>query len=193
MNKANIELILNKNQYHEQGEYILYLISSSLFIENNATLNQAIILSKIHHRPVYPIFLLNTNFPQANYRNMSFLVEGLIEFQMGLQSLNLDLFIYNETEVNIKEILNNAYCIVSDNVYMPYQVQKRNNLFKQYPFQVIIYENNLVVPNQTLYPKMAYNAYSIRKRIHLLYNENNIIIPMKVTLKNLYQPHLNSL
>lgn len=161
--EERITTLFHEGKIKKNNDYILYWVQSSLFFDDNFTLAYALQQAKKYKKKIRCIFLLQKQFPNANTRNMDFLLQGLFAYQKGLADIGLFLEIIFADDKKVVEIFDAAVSIVTDEAHHFFQRKKIEARAKSTQVQLSVLENNLVIPVQQAYPKMAYNARILRK------------------------------
>jgi deoxyribodipyrimidine photo-lyase len=111
-------------------------------------------------------FGLTPNYPEANLRHYAFMVEGLTEVQRKLAERRI-LFLVrvgNPAEVAL-ELAQEAAAVVMDSGYLRHQRAWREQVAKNSPCLALEVEGEVVVPVRLAYPKEAWSAQALRRKI----------------------------
>lgn len=168
---------LNKNKI-VPGDYIIYWMQSSIRIHYNHALEYAIYQANKLKKPLVIYFGLTGNYPEANLRHYSFLLEGLQEVEKSSEEMNIQLVVLNRSpEKGVLEIAKNAVMVITDRGYLNNQRKLRNYASQNLKCPLIQVETDVVVPVETASPKEEYAAYTIRRKINN--NMEKFLVPLK--------------
>ena len=161
------ERIHRLNRRPEQkGDYILYWMQASQRAEDNHALEYAIDIANEKALPVLVVFGLTDNYPDANLRHYTFMLEGLTETQETLSGRGIELVVFRDLPDRAALQLANAAClIVADGGYLRVQRRWRRTVAKEAPCLVIEVESDIVVPVKTASHKEEYSAATLRRRL----------------------------
>ena len=87
---------LNSNTIQDR-RYVLYWMQSSQRVEANLALEYAIYTANNLNKPLIVFFGLDSNFPEANLRHFSFLLEGLREVNTELQKRGIRFVVWDKS------------------------------------------------------------------------------------------------
>jgi len=148
------------------GRFVLYWMQAAQRAEWNPALTLAIALGNERKLPVVVGFGLTPNYPEANLRHYAFMVEGLTEVQRKLAERRI-LFLVrvgNPAEVAL-ELAQEAAAVVMDSGYLRHQRAWRELVAKNSPCLALEVEGEVVVPVRLAYPKEAWSAQALRRKI----------------------------
>ena len=148
------------------GRYVLYWMQAAQRAEWNPALTLAIALANERKLPVVVGFGLTPNYPEANLRHYAFMLEGLREVREKLAEREI-LFVTrvgNPPEVAL-ELAQEAAAVVMDSGYLRHQRVWRTEVAEKAPCLVLEVESEVVVPVGLAYPKEAWSAQVLRRRI----------------------------
>ena len=135
----------------------------------NHALSYAIELANQHHLPVVVYFGVSPNYPSANLRHYTFMLEGLEEVATELEQRGISFVIkLASPEVGISPLLEKAHTLVMDFAYL-----RTPRTWRRYVYQqakelnkpVVIVESDLIVPVRVTSDKEEYAAATIRKKV----------------------------
>lgn len=155
-----------KNGLDVNGKYIFYWMQSAQRTLDNHALEFAIRVANQLECPLHVGFVLMPEFPNANKRHFTFMLEGLREVAIALHDIGakFELVIGNPE----KELLRwtaEAKAVVFDAGYGTFERAIKKLLIDNIDKDVFVVDTNLVVPLHIAYPKEAYAAYAIRPSI----------------------------
>ena len=144
-----------------------YWMQASCRVNYNHALEYAIEQANKQDKPLIVYFGLYNDFPDANLRHYSFLVEGLQEVKQSLEELNIQLFVLNQSpEVGAVEIAENASLMITDRGYLDIQRKWREQAAFKIKCRMVQVESDVIVPVETASPKEEYAAATIRRKIN---------------------------
>jgi deoxyribodipyrimidine photo-lyase len=156
---------LNHNPI-QQGDYVLYWMQQAQRAEYNHALEFAIYQANQVSLPLLVAFGLMDNYPEANLRHYSFMLEGLKDVQEALQQRGIKLVVQlgSPVEVAIK-LAQKAALVVCDRGYLRIQKHWYSHLVQSVRCRVIQVETDVVVPVELASDKCEYAARTIRPKI----------------------------
>lgn len=148
--------------------------------EYNHALEHAIKLTNQRKKPVLAAFSLVDDFPEANLRHYTFMLQGLKETQAALTKRNIQLVILHGKPANtIAKLAGSADLLITDDGYLRIQRQWRNSVAEKADCRVIEVATNLIVPVEEASDKENFSAGTLRPRIHKQLNK--YLKPLKHT------------
>lgn len=164
--------ILNEKSFHQEGNYVLYWMQQSQRAEWNHAFEVAIRLGKELGKPVVVGFGLMDDYPEANIRHYTFLVEGLKELQEAFKKRDCKLVIKIGHPSDVAESLAvDAVAVVCDRGYLRHQKKWRSELAKAIDCKLIQVESDLIVPVEAASDKREYAARTIRPKLQKQYSQ----------------------
>jgi deoxyribodipyrimidine photo-lyase len=152
-----------------KGEYILYWMQQSQRTEYNHALEYAVELANHFDLPLYVLFVLVADYPEANLRHYTFMLEGLLDVQQSLLRRGIAMSVkIGDRDRILREAEKRAAAVVCDMGYLRHQRLWRKILGQNSGCRVICVESDAVVPVETASPKMEYGAYTLRPKINRL-------------------------
>ncbi|KYC49120.1 MAG: Deoxyribodipyrimidine photo-lyase [Candidatus Methanofastidiosum methylothiophilum] len=165
------------NKKEKNGEYVLYWMQSSQRTEYNHALEYSIIKANYLKKPIVVFFGLTDKYPNANLRNLSFMLEGLYEVEKSLMERGITFVIKNTSpEIGATEISNEASLVVVDKSYQRIERSWRKYVSLNIDCPLIEIETNTVVPIEEVSKKEEYAAATIRPKINRLLSQ--YIVPI---------------
>ena len=147
------------------GEYVLYLMQSSQRTEYNHSLIYAVEKANNLNQPLLVVFGL-TEYPEANTRHYTFMMDGLVQVQEKLQELGAGVGFKEGTPSSVcLEYSKNASLIVLDRGYLKINREWYDEISRLASCPVIQVESNVVVPVEEASEKEEYSAATIRRKI----------------------------
>ena len=113
------------------------------------------------------VFGLMDNYPEANLRHYTFMLEGLKETQAALASRGIKMVLRREhpPEAALK-LGHQASMIVCDRGYLRHQRAWRAQVAQEAKCLVVQVESDVIVPVEVVSDKAEYAARTIRPKIH---------------------------
>jgi deoxyribodipyrimidine photo-lyase len=149
------------------GHYVLYWMQQSQRAEYNHALEYAIQQANRLGQGVLVVFGLMDDYPEANLRHYTFMLEGLRETQMSLAKRNIKMVIRKGAPAEVASTLGRqASLIVCDCGYLRHQKHWRQQLAREANCRVAQVESDVIVPVEIVSNKAEYAARTIRPKIH---------------------------
>jgi deoxyribodipyrimidine photo-lyase len=135
--------------------------------EYNHALEFAIQRANEHHLPVLVGFGVMDNYPEANLRHYTFMLEGLRETQSALADRGIKMVVRRGAPADVALKLGaKAAMIVCDRGYLRHQKMWRQRVAKEARCRAVQIESDVVVPVEAVSDKAEYAARTIRPKIH---------------------------
>lgn len=165
------------------GEFVAYWMQASQRAQCNHALEYAIGEANRLNKTLIVYFGITDNYPGANLRHYTFMIEGLRQTSRHLEKRGIQfVMIHAEPWAGIRALAKKAALIVTDVGYTRIQRQWREAVAAESPCAVVAVESDVVVPVQRVCPKEAWSAAVIRRRITPLLREYLAPLP-EVRLK----------
>ena len=150
-----------------KGRYVLYWMQQSQRPDYNHALEYAIQQANRLGQGVLVGFGLMDDFPEANLRHFTFMLEGLKETRSILAKLGIKMVIQKGPPAEVALKLGcNASLIVCDCGYLRHQKSWRNQVAQQAACRVVQVESDVIIPVRVVSNKAEYAARTIRPKIH---------------------------
>jgi len=163
--KSRIQLL--NDAIAARGQYVLYWMQQSQRADHNHALEYAIQQANRLGQGVLVAFGLMDDYPEANRRHYTFMLEGLKETRDTLARRGIKLVIQKGAPDEIAQKLGRkASLIVCDCGYLRHQKAWRNHLAQQAACRVVQVESDVIVPLRVVSAKAEYAARTIRPKIH---------------------------
>ncbi|MFW9978426.1 MAG: deoxyribodipyrimidine photo-lyase [Candidatus Thorarchaeota archaeon] len=157
--------MLNEREIQD-GKYVLYWMQASQRVSYNHALGYAIEQSNRYGLPLLVYFGL-TDYPSANERSYTFMLQGLQEVRKSILRLGGDFIIRMESPDNgIISLADDASMIVVDCDYQRLQKMWRTYAAAKAKCPLIQVETDVVVPIELASSKEEYTAGTLRPKIH---------------------------
>jgi deoxyribodipyrimidine photo-lyase len=148
-------------------DFVLYWMQQSQREEYNHALEYAIQQANKMDQPVLVVFGLLDDYPEANLRHYTFMLEGLQETQQSLRQRGIKMIVQKGQPVDIAlAIGRRASLIVCDRGYLRHQRKWRIAVARRAKCRVVEVESDVVVPVEVVSNKAEYAARTIRPKIH---------------------------
>lgn len=155
-----------------QGDFVLYWMQQSQRAEYNHALEYAVHQANKLNQGVCVIFGLMDDYPEANLRHYTFMLEGLQETQAALAKRGIKMIIQKGNPPDAAlSVGRKASLIVCDRGYLRHQRKWRRQVAQNADCPVIQVESDVVVPIQVVSDKAEYAARTIRPKIHKHLND----------------------
>jgi len=150
-----------------KGKYVLYWMQQSQRAEYNHALEYAIHQANRLGQGVLVAFGLTDDYPEANLRHYTFMLEGLQETRRTLAGRGIKMVVQKGTPAEIAASLgSNASLIVCDCGYLRHQKAWRGQVARQADCRVVQVESDVIVPVRVVSDKAEYAARTIRPKIN---------------------------
>lgn len=152
-------------------QYVLYWMHQATRVNYNHALNWAIYLANKQQIPLLVLYVITPNYPKANLRSFTFLLEGLQETKAEVEKLGATFVVrIGEAIDHIKALLWDADSIIMDYSYAKHQKENRKKVYdavqNQGSFQdIYVVESDVIVPTRQASIKEEYGAYTIRPKL----------------------------
>lgn len=194
--------VISKNSSNIESNYIVYWVQKTVRIEYNYALKLAIKKANEYKKQLMCVFL---DDPQINVgvdRNNQFMFSGLLVLESELNKLGINFKIFYEEEELVRFIDRACFCI-TDFGYLNFYRKRLEKISSKARIPIVAVESDVVVPVEVTYPKEAYNAFVLRRKIKDLkenyikdftldnyWDKNSKIVPSN--LKNLEELNLQA-
>ncbi len=150
-----------------QGHYVLYWMQQSQRAETNHALEAAVHEANARGLGVVAAFGLTDDYPEANLRHYTFMLEGLAETAAALARRGATLVARRGSPPDVAlELGRAAALIVCDRGYLRHQRVWREKVAVKASCPVIQVESDVVVPVEAATLKAEIGARTLRPRIH---------------------------
>jgi deoxyribodipyrimidine photo-lyase len=150
----------------QKGKYVLYWMQSSQRAEYNHALEYALTQANDLSLPLLVAFGLMDDYPDANLRHYTFMLQGLQDAQKTLVKRGIKMVVQhgNPADVAIK-LSKDAALVVVDRGYLRPAKSWREKAAKEMPCKLIQIETDVVVPVDTVSDHAEFAARTIRPKI----------------------------
>ena len=158
---------LNDTPDNDRGDYVLYWMQQSQRAAHNDALERAIRVANDQQKPVLVVFGLMDDYPEANLRHYTFMLEGLQDAKQRLADRGIQLSVRHGAPDEVAlQAAERATRLVCDRGYLRHQRRWRTRVAEEAPCRVEQVEADVVVPVETVTDKAEYAARTIRPKIH---------------------------
>lgn len=158
---------LNDRGRAEDAQYVLYWMQRSQRARHNPALERAVRHANEEGRPLRVVFGLMDDYPEANLRHYTFMLEGLRETEQRLAERGLQMVVQHGRPDEVAlQYAGDAALLVTDRGYLRHQKRWRSRVASEAPCRVERVEGDVVVPVETVTDKAEYAARTIRPKIH---------------------------
>ena len=158
---------LNDFDIRSDSAYVLYWMQQSQRAEYNHALEYAVHQANDLGLGVVAAFGLAPDYPEANLRHYTFMLEGLTETCALLEKRGIHMVVRLGSPPDVALNLGqNAAMIVCDCGYLEHQRLWREKVAQKSACSVVQVESDVIVPLKTVSSKAEYAARTIRPKIH---------------------------
>jgi deoxyribodipyrimidine photo-lyase len=157
---------LNDFDIRLDADYVLYWMQQSQRAEYNHALEYAAQQANDLGLGVVVAFGLMDDYPEANFRHYTFMLEGLAETKALLAKRGIQMVVRRGLPPDVAlELGQKAAMIVCDCGYLKHQRLWRNKVARKSACRVFQVESDVIVPLETVSSKAEYAARTIRPKI----------------------------
>ena len=158
--------LINDVSIDGSGDCVLYWMQAAQRTVDNPALDFAITLANRQNCPLRVLFVLIPDFPNANRRHFTFVLEGIKEVSRSLKEMGIGFTLQvGQPQVYVPAFAQKAKALIMDAGYSLYDRSLRADIAKNVYKATYIIETNLIVPVEKAYEKEAYAAYALRPSI----------------------------
>lgn len=187
---------LNKAEVGEGP--VVYWMSREQRVQDNWALLHAQKLAVQNKKPLIVAFCLTLDYPAANLRHYSFLLEGLKETAAALETLRIPFFLLEGDPTDtlpafLKEC--DAGLLVCDFDPLKIKIDWKRKISAAFSFQVIEVDGHNIIPCWIASDKQEYAAYTFRPKVARMLEEYLTDLPAPrrhpVSLTGMSPPAIN--
>jgi deoxyribodipyrimidine photo-lyase len=150
-----------------QGRYVLYWMQQSQRADWNQALEYAVLEANRLGQGVVVVFGLMDDYPEANLRHYTFMLEGLRKTERALERRGIRMVVRRGSPPQVAlELGREASLIVCDRGYLRHQRQWRSAMAREAVCQVVQVESDAIVPVEVASNKADIGARTLRPKIH---------------------------
>ena len=165
--KIQVERVQNLNEADvREGGYVLYWMQSSQRAEQNHALEYAVQRANDLDQRLLVVFGLTDDYPEANLRHYTFMLEGLKDAQEAIEKRGIEMVVREGSPEEVAlEAGKDASLIVTDRGYMRPQKKWREKVAREADCLVTQVESDVVVPVELASGKQEHAARTLRPKI----------------------------
>jgi deoxyribodipyrimidine photo-lyase len=186
--KLQRERVLNLNEANvREGDYVLYWMQSSQRAEQNHALEYAVQRANHLDQRLLVVFGLTDDYPEANLRHYTFMLEGLKDVQEALEKRGIKMVVREGTPEEVAlDAGKDASLVVTDRGYLRPQKQWREKVAGEAGCLMTQVESDVVVPVELASDKQEHAARTLRPGIEEYLDDFLVgLTPTKVSKQSL--------
>lgn len=167
MNSKRITIL--RDGFKNDHQKVVYWMQGAQRVQDNHALIRAIDYANHHQFDLVVVFNVVSNYPEANERHYTFMLEGLNEVITQCEKLQIPFKVtFGDMVENIVNEAKESQAFIMDQAYVNVPRSWRNDIVDQLPASIHIEEidTDLIVPVKHASQKVEYGAYTIRKKLH---------------------------
>ena len=174
---------VNRCTPRSDAAFVLYWMQHSQRVEANPAFERAAHWANECRLPLLVLFVVDPNYPDANARHYTFMLQGIQETAEAVASrgAHFALRVGNPADVAI-EIGRRAAVVVLDRGYLRHLTEWRAAVAKDCGCLVEMVEGDVIIPVEDASGKMESAARTIRPKIHKIVREF-LHLPSTIHLK----------
>lgn len=166
-------IALNEKPENPRGQFVLYWLQMTHRTKTNFALNHAIETANRLGKPLLVYHGLNENYPHANARIHTFILEGVNELYSSFQKMNINYgfyLVHGKVKPILSDLIKKSCAVVSDD-YPTFMAPAFNQKMAQFsPVSYVVVDSHTTVPLR-YFDKEEWAAYTIRPKIHRVLHE----------------------
>ena len=165
--KIQRERVQNLNEAEvREGDYVLYWMQSSQRAEQNHALEYAVKRANELDQRLLVVFGLTDDYPEANLRHYTFMLEGLKDVQEALEKRGIKMAVRRGSPEEVAlDAGKHASLVITDRGYMRPQKKWREKVASEAGCLVTQVESDVVVPVELASEKRETAARTLRPKI----------------------------
>ncbi len=162
--------ILNNQPPRERAAYVLYWAQMNRRVEYNHALTHAADIANAQGLPLLVYESLTCDYPAANDRLHTFVLEGVPDNESALRALGIGYFFYlraRRSDPNdvLYRLASRAHAVITDDYPVFIATRHNPSVAAHLTTQYIAVDSSCIVP-MSHHEKRNYGAYTIRPRIN---------------------------
>jgi deoxyribodipyrimidine photo-lyase len=186
--KIQRERVQNLNEAEvREGDYVLYWMQSSQRAEQNHALEYAVKRANELDQRLLVVFGLTDDYPEANLRHYTFMLEGLKDVQEALEKRGIKMAVRRGSPEEVAlDAGKHASLVITDRGYMRPQKKWREKVAGEAGCLVIQVESDVVVPVELASEKRETAARTLRPKIQEYIDDFLVgLTPTKISKQSL--------
>jgi deoxyribodipyrimidine photo-lyase len=186
--KIQRERVQNLNEAEvREGDYVLYWMQSSQRAEQNHALEYAVKRANELDQRLLVVFGLTDDYPEANLRHYTFMLEGLKDVQEALEKRGIKMAVRKGSPEEVAlDAAKHASLVITDRGYMRPQKKWREKVAGKAGCLVIQVESDVVVPVELASEKRETAARTLRPKIQEYLDDFLVgLTPTKISKQSL--------
>ena len=186
--KIQRERVQNLNEADvREGDYVLYWMQSSQRAEQNHALEYAVKRANELDQRLLVVFGLTDDYPEANLRHYTFMLEGLKDVQEALEKRGIKMAVRKGSPEEVAlDAGKHATLVITDRGYMRPQKKWREKVAGEAGCLVIQVESDVVVPVELASEKRETAARTLRPKIQEYIDDFLVgLTPTKISKQSL--------
>ena len=165
--KIREERVQNLNEADvREADFVLYWMQSSQRAEQNHALEYAVQQANDLGQRLLVVFGLTDDYPEANLRHYTFMLEGLKDAQEALKKRSIKMVVREGSPDEVAlEAGKHASMVVTDRGYMRPQKRWRERVAREAGCRLTQVESDVVVPVELASGKQEHAARTLRPKI----------------------------
>jgi deoxyribodipyrimidine photo-lyase len=186
--KIQRERVQNLNEAEvREGDYVLYWMQSSQRAEQNHALEYAVKRANELDQRLLVVFGLTDDYPEANLRHYTFMLEGLKDVQEALEKRGIKMAVRKGSPEEVAlDAGKHASLVITDRGYMRPQKKWREKVAGEAGCLVIQVESDVVVPVELASERRETAARTLRPKIREYLDDFLVgLTPTKISKQSL--------
>ena len=162
------------------GIYVLYWMQQSQRARRNPALEFALDKAEELKLPLVVCFGLKVDYPEANARHFTFMLQGLREVDSDLRARNIAFVLREGNPPDVAlDLARNAAVIIVDRAYLRHLREWRQQVAQSARCPVVQVEGDAVVPVETASDRSEFAARSLRPKLHARLADFTRAVPVR--------------
>ncbi|GAB5376682.1 MAG: deoxyribodipyrimidine photo-lyase [Acuticoccus sp.] len=159
-------IVVNDCSVEPSGRYVLYWMQHGQRADDNPALERAVDHANAAKLPLFVLFVIDPDYPEANARHYTFMLEGLAETMAAVRrrGAHMALRLGSPPEV-ASRIAQEAAAVVLDRGYLRHLVTWRKDVAAAAPCVVEMVEGETIVPVEAASGRRETAARTIRRKL----------------------------
>jgi len=150
----------------QHRDYVLYWMQAAQRAEDNHALEYVVQIANQRDKPLLVLFSLTGDYPEANLRHYTFMLEGLRDVERGLAKRRIPFVaLYGSPDAAAIQLAKRADTVIVDEGYLTIQRRWRKKVADTIDCPLLEVTTNLIVPIEQVSEKENFSAGTFRPRI----------------------------